>query len=195
MSQHENQISSHERRKRKRESQIIAFSLLLIIFLTITEIHLTRLSSEVPLGNNILILGMINIIILLIILLVYLVVRNITKLFLERRQNILGAKLRTKLVLAFVGLSLCPTMLLFIVSAGFISNSVKNWFNQQVEVSLNESMEVAQTYYKNSAANAIYYGQQISANIKHQKLINDENLPLLKQLILQKQKEYNLVEP
>ena len=53
-------------------------------------------------------------------------------------------------------------MLLFFVSAGFITNSIQNWFNKQVENSLNESMEVAQTYYKNSAANALYYGQQIS---------------------------------
>src|SRR5690242_13394272 len=93
-------ISADEQRKRKRESFIIAFSLLLIIFLTATEIHLTRLSSDVPIGNNILIFGLINIIILLIILLIYLLVRNITKLIVERRQNVLGAQLRTKLVLA-----------------------------------------------------------------------------------------------
>ncbi|RII25940.1 MAG: PAS domain-containing sensor histidine kinase [Geobacter sp.] len=181
-----------ERKKRKREWVIIALSLLFIIFFTAAEIHLTRLSSEVPMGSNILIFGLINIITLLIILLIYLLFRNVAKMFMERRQNIIGARLRTKLVLAFVGLSLVPTMLLFFVSAGFINNSIQNWFNKQVETSLNESMEVAQTYYKTSAANALYYGQQLSATIKEQKLINEENLPLLKALIRQKQKEYNL---
>ena len=83
-------------------------------------------------------------------------------------------------MLAFVTLSLVPTMLLFFVSAGFITNSIQNWFNKQVETSLNESMEVAQTYYKSSAANALYYGQQISELIKEQKLLNEENLPALK---------------
>ena len=192
MTPHDNDISPGELRKRKRESFIIVFSLLLIIFLTATEIHLTRISSDVPMASNILIFGIINVIILLIILLIYLLVRNVTKLLVERRHNILGARLRTKLVMAFVGLSLCPTMLLFFVSAGFVTNSIQNWFNTQVESSLDESMEVAQTYYKNSAANALYYGQQISAIIKQRKLINEENLPLLKALIRQKQKEYNL---
>jgi two-component system nitrogen regulation sensor histidine kinase NtrY len=185
-------LPPEELRKRKREGFIIAFSLLLIIFFSATKIHLTKLSSEVPMGNNIIIFGIINVIILLIILLIYLVFRNVAKLMLERRQNVIGAKLRTKLVLAVVGLSLVPTMLLFFVSAGFITNSIQNWFNKQVETSLDESMEVAQTYYKTSAANAIYYGEQISTFIKTQKLLNEENLPRLKALIRQKQKEYNL---
>jgi two-component system nitrogen regulation sensor histidine kinase NtrY len=181
-----------ELRKRKREGFIVVFSLLLIIFLTVTEIHLSKLSSEVPMGNNIVIFGIINIIILLIILLIFMVFRNVAKLMIEHRRNALGSKLRTKLVLAFVGLSLVPTMLLFFVSAGFITNSIQNWFNKQVETSLDESMEVAQTYYKTSAANAIYYGEQISSIIKEQKLLNEENLPALKSVIRQKQKEYNL---
>lgn len=181
-----------EIRKRKREAIIIVISALLIVLLTSAELHLTRLSSEAPMGSNILIFGIINIIILLIILLFYLLCRNIMKLMIERRDKIPGARLRTKLVLAFVGLSLIPTMLLFLVSAGYISNSIQNWFNKQVETSLDESMEVAQTYYKNSAANALYYGQQISSMIKEQKLLNEENLPALRALIKKKQKEYNL---
>jgi len=181
-----------ETKKRKREGLIIVMSLLLIILLTWAEIHLATLRAAVQIQSKILIFGLINIIILLIILLIYLVFRNVAKLLMERRQNAIGAKLRTKLVLAFVGLSIVPTMLLFFVSAGFITNSIQNWFSEQVETSLDESMEVAQTYYKTSAANALYYAQQLSGFIKAQKLLNEENLPSLKLLIRQKQKEYNL---
>lgn len=184
--------SSAESSKRKREGFIIAISLFLLVLLTWAEIQLARLRAPVQIESKILIFGLINVIILLIILLIFLVFRNVTKLLLERKQKAIGAKLRTKLVLAFVGLSLVPTMLLFFVSAGFITNSIRNWFNKQVETSLEESMEVAQTYYKNSAANASYYGNQISSIIKEQKLLNDQNVPRLKELIRQKQKEYNL---
>lgn len=181
-----------EQRKRKREAIIIGISLLLISILIATQIHLTRISSEVPMGGNIIIFALINIITLLIILFVYLFARNMFKLFKERQFDRVGTRLRTKLVLAFVSLSLFPTLLLFLVSAGYISNSIQNWFNRQIETALDESMEVAQTYYKNSAANALYYGQQISQFIKNRKLLNEENLPALKNLIREKQKEYNL---
>jgi two-component system nitrogen regulation sensor histidine kinase NtrY len=183
---------AYELRKRKREAFIIVFSLLLIIILTAIEIHLTRLSSDVPMGGNILIFGMINVITLLIILFIYLLARNIFKLVMESRLKKLGARLRTKLVVAFVALSLIPTMLLFFVSAGYITTSIQNWFNKQIETSLDESMEVAQTYYKTSAANAVYYAEQISEFIRERKLLNEDNLPQMKALIKQKQKEYNL---
>ncbi len=181
-----------EKKKRIREGIIISISLLLIIILTIVELRLTQLSSQAPLWSNIVTFGIINVIILLIILLVYLVFRNVAKLFIEKRSNIIGAKLRTKLVISFVGLSLVPTMLLFFVSAGYITNSIQNWFNKQIETALDESLEVAQTYYKSYGTNALYYGRQISTFIKNEKLLNDENLPQLRQLIQQKQNEYNL---
>jgi len=143
-------------------------------------------------GANMIIFGLINVITLLIILFVYLLARNLFKLFKERQLDKMGARLRSKLVMAFVSLSLFPTLLLFFISAGYISNSIQNWFNRQIENSLDESMEVAQTYYKNSAANAVFYGEQISNFIKNRKLLNEDNLPQLKALIKEKQKEYNL---
>ena len=127
-------------------------------------------------GGNIAIFGLINVITLLIILFIYLLARNMFKLFKKRQMDKMGSRLRTKLVVAFVSFSLFPTLLLFFVSAGYISNSIQNWFNSQIETSLNESMEVAQTYYKNSAANALFYAEQISQTIKNRKLLNDENL-------------------
>ena len=145
---------------------------------------MTQLSADAPMGSNIAIFGVINLVVLLVILLVYLVSRNMVKLFMESRSNPLTTRLRTKLVLSFVGLSLVPTMLLFLAAAGFINNTVHNWFNTQVETSLSESLEVAQTYYKNSASNALYYGRQISRFIKTQKLLNQDNLPQLKELIM-----------
>ncbi|RII29318.1 MAG: PAS domain-containing sensor histidine kinase [Geobacter sp.] len=188
----ESRLPKYERNKRVREAIIVVLAIVLIIFLTRAEIRLTQLSADAPIGSNIAIFGVINVVILLVILLVYLVCRNVVKLFVESRSNPFATRLRTKLVISFVGLSLIPTMLLFFAAAGFINNTVHNWFNTQVETSLSESLEIAQTYYKNSASNALYYGRQISGFIRTQKLLNQDNLPQLKELIKQKQKEYNL---
>jgi two-component system, NtrC family, nitrogen regulation sensor histidine kinase NtrY len=186
------ELTTYERKKRIREAVIIVLAVILILLLTKAEMHLTQLSADAPMGSNIAIFGVINIVVMLVILLVYLVCRNVVKLFVESRANPLAKRLRTKLVLSFVGLSLVPTMLLFFAAAGFINNTIHNWFNTQVETSLSESLEVAQTYYKNSASNSLYYGRQISSFIRSRKLLNEANLPMLKELIRQKQKEYNL---
>jgi len=185
-------LSVSERKKRIRELAVIVLAVLLIVLLTGVEIRLTQISSRAPLASNVVIFGMINVIVLLIVLLVYLISRNSLKLLVESRSPAIATRLRTKLVISFVGLSLVPTMLLFFASASFITNSIQNWFNVQVETSLNESLEVAQTYYKTSASNALFYARRLSETIKRDRLVNDENLQELKELIKEKQKEYNL---
>ncbi|WP_281183848.1 PAS domain-containing sensor histidine kinase [Trichlorobacter lovleyi] len=181
-----------ERKKRVREALVIVLAILLIVLLTGVEIRLTQISSKAPLSSNVVIFGMINVIVLLVVLLVYLISRNIVKLLIESRANVLATRLRTKLVISFVGLSLVPTMLLFFASASFITNSIQNWFNVQVETSLSESLEVAQTYYKTSASNALFYARRLSETIKRERLLNDDSLPRMKSVVRDKQKEYNL---
>ncbi|MFO7984013.1 MAG: ATP-binding protein [Desulfuromonadales bacterium] len=181
-----------ERRKRCREWIIILCAIAAVVLLTRFETKIYDMTSQLPVSNSIVVLAVININILLIILFLFLVFRNLFKLMLERKRRIPGARLRSKLVVTFVALSLIPTMLLFFVSAGFITNTIENWFNTQIETSLEESLEVAQTYYKNSATNALYYGEQIANIVKEEKLLNEGNLPRLEELIRQKQVEYNL---
>lgn len=185
------QVKKNTRRKR-REWVLIFFAILLLILVPQLESHLVDLTSQLPVSNSIIALAVINLNILLVLLFLFLIFRNIFKLILERRRGVPGAKLRSKLVGAFIALSLVPTMLLFFVSAGFISSSIDNWFNTQVEKALDESLDVVQTYYRNSEANALYYADQLSNRIKEGKFLNEENLPQLKQLIKEKQEEYNL---
>jgi len=181
-----------ETRKRRREWLLILLTIILVVFFSRFESQIVELTARLPLANTILVLALINFNILLIILFLFLVFRNLFKLIMERRRGTPGARLRSKLVVAFIALSLVPTMLLFFVSAGFITSSIENWFSTQIESSLEESLEVAQTYYKNSAANALYYAEQLSRTVKDEKLLNEENLPRLRDLIKQKQQEYNL---
>ncbi|MCK5825388.1 MAG: HAMP domain-containing protein [Desulfuromusa sp.] len=178
--------------RRRREWILVFLALFLLILIPQLENRLAELTSQLPINNSIITLAVINLNILLVLLFLFLIFRNIFKLFLERRRGVPGAKLRSKLIGAFIALSLVPTMLLFFVSAGFISSSIDSWFNTQVEKALDESLKVAQTYYRNSEANALYYADQLSNRIKENKLLNEENLPLLKQLIKEKQEEYNL---
>ena len=93
------------------------------------------------------------------------VIRNLVKLIFERKRKVLGSKLRTKLVAAFILLSLVPTVLLFFVAVGFITNSVEHWFSAQVEQSLQGSMEVIQTYRRDFASLSVFDGEQISRSL------------------------------
>ena len=137
-----------EARRRKRELYIILAVVPAILLLTYVESHVASLGSGIPIATNIFIFGLININIILLILLIFLVLRNMVKLFMERKSRLMGSRLRTKLVTAFVSLSIIPTFLLFFVVIGFINKSIDGWFGIKVEDSLKESLELAQNYYR-----------------------------------------------
>jgi two-component system nitrogen regulation sensor histidine kinase NtrY len=60
----------------------------------------------------------------------------------------MGARLRTRLVMAFVALSLLPTIILFFFSINFITNSIEFWFTVPVEQALEKSLLVGQQFYR-----------------------------------------------
>lgn len=146
---------AEEKRRRKREFWIIVAVSLLLVGLTFFEIHYQRFAEEIPLSNNIILVGLVNIDVILALLLIFLITRNFVKLFFEKRRRVLGAKLRTKLVFAFISLSLIPALLLFVASVGIVTKSTKKWFKSQVETSLAGALEVAQAYYKEEAENIV----------------------------------------
>ncbi|HXX34701.1 MAG TPA: ATP-binding protein [Thermodesulfobacteriota bacterium] len=156
---------SAEQRRRRNELIIIGIISILILVFTTIEMKFPQIGGKIPIANNIIIFSLININIILILLLIFLVIRNLVKLIFERKRKVLGARLRTKLVAAFVSLSLVPTILLFLVAVGFITNSVEHWFSAQVEQSLQGSLEVAQTYYRDFANDVVSAAQQVGRSL------------------------------
>jgi len=188
-----NKELSPETRRRRNELLIIGIISILIVILTTVEMNIPQVGARIPIANNIIIFSLININIILILLLIFLVIRNLVKLIFERKQKVLGARLRTKLVVAFISLSLVPTILLFFVAVGFITNSVDQWFRVQVEQSLQGALEVSQTYYRDYANGVVSSAQQIGKNLARQGSIKEgKDSPFLKEQLEAKRQEYHL---
>jgi len=185
-------LKLEEAKRCKREVLVILITTLMVIVFAFFEVQLPDVSPEYSLSGNIAFFLLININIILLVLLVFLVVRNLVKLVFERKRRILGSRLRVRLVLAFVGLSLVPSLLLFVIAGGFVTRSFERWFDLQVENSLQGSLEIGQTYYQNSANNALFYARQLSQRISQERLFDAQRLGELKEFVQSKQREYNL---
>lgn len=179
--------------KRKRREIIIIFILLPVVgFLIVFQTHISTWKVQAPFPSNVLVIFLIGLNILLLLLLILLILRNVTKLVFERKKKLLGAKLKTKLVVAFITLSLAPTILLFLIATYFITSSIENWFSIQVEGSLQESLVVAQVYYQDQAGNALYHARHMSQAVTQQRMLDKGNQELLAEYLRAKQAEYNL---
>jgi two-component system nitrogen regulation sensor histidine kinase NtrY len=137
-----------ETKRRQRERLFILIAAIVMVVLSALEYRLITGSGPLSPISNIIIFAVINLNIILVLLLGFLIVRQLVKVVFEDRERLLGAKLRTKLVLAFIFLSLLPTMMLFFASFQFIRTSLTYWFDIKVEHALDNALTVGQTYYQ-----------------------------------------------
>lgn len=164
-------ITEEQRLQKKRLiRRVILFCLCLIPLFTWLQGRLFDQSLDLPVNSNILIFALINLNVILLLIVLFLVLRNLAELLFERKLNILGSRLRTKLVISFLSLSLIPTILLFFVALQFVSSSVDYWFNSSVENSLHESLKLAQTMIQDSQEQVRMTGNDIAAYIEEKNL-------------------------
>ncbi len=89
----------------------------------------------------------ININIVLLAVVFYLIARNLLKLAYERRQHVLGVNLKTKLIIAFIILSL-PAMGFHLFASIFIANTLESWLQGQHESVLNSARNISEVYHR-----------------------------------------------
>jgi len=145
---------------------------IVILFLLVTyfEIKFVRFGNQIPLSNTVLMFILMNINMLLMLFLIYMVFRNAAKLIYERRIKKIGSKLRTKMVLAFLGVSLAPTIILFFFSVNFISNSIEFWFNASIEQAFNNALAVGRGLYDYVENQNQFYTKKIANQIERRRL-------------------------
>ena len=80
--------------------------------------------------------------------LVFVLARNIIKLFVEKRRSLPFAHFRAKLVAVLLGMTLIPAVLVLLVGSELIRNSVDRWFNAPMDDVLSSANTIAGDYYQ-----------------------------------------------
>ncbi|MBL0716572.1 MAG: PAS domain-containing sensor histidine kinase, partial [Desulfosarcina sp.] len=184
-------ISDEERKRRKREFVIIIIIITIVALLTYAENRIIHFGVDLPISNTILMFILININLLLLLLLIFLVFRNLVKLIYDRKSKVMGAKLRSRLVVAFISLTLLPTIVLFFFSINFITTSIEFWFNVPIEQSLENSLNVGRHLYKHIEENNRFFLERISYQIKKRNLLKPTLKKALSNYIEVVQKSFN----
>jgi len=88
----------------------------------------------------------------MVLVLVFVLARNIIKLAVERRRGLPFSRFRAKLVLALLGLTIVPSMLVLLVGGELIRSSTQLWFSQPIDDVLRSANEIAGDYYREHEA-------------------------------------------
>ncbi len=189
--EHHNVPSEPRRRQRWEGAIILATALGVFLFATL-QTRLPQISDSHNLVSHIIFVLLIDLNIILLVLLVFLVGRNLVKLFYERQRRLLGSHLRFRLVLAFVAISLFPAILLFFIGVSFMTRSIDNWFTVQVEGALEGSLEAVNAFYGHLADEALFYARDLAAEIADGGLNEPKRQRMLQELVEEKQRKFHL---
>lgn len=176
-----------EFRKRRREILLVLVVSFLFGLLTWFEIRLFATSQQLPFVHSIFFFGLVNFNIILLLLLLFMIFRNVVKVFVERQGRVFGSSLKAKLIAAFVTFSFVPTVLMFIISVFYINSSFDKWFSAKMAGVLKSSIEVTNAYYFNAKKKNYHFAHQVADAIRplrHQKDISNRVEKLRKEFSL-----------
>lgn len=174
-----------ERERKRRRLELWAAMVLLLLVMAGTWAQLSYYGVD-----SWLFIGLFNMNAVLMLVVLFLVTRNVVKLIVERRRKVFGAKLRSRLVLIFITLSLVPTVLMFLASNRVVATSVDYWFTRQTENALEAALEVGQSFYAAAAGRLRTCSEALLVTMQERKLTFGS--PEMDELLARKQQEYGL---
>jgi two-component system nitrogen regulation sensor histidine kinase NtrY len=185
------ETASPDQHKRRRERILIAVTLVLVVAITSLEVHLVHQGGQ-PVTGSLLAFGLLNINTFLLLLFTFLIFRHLSKLFLERRRKVFGSRLRTRLVLAFITLTLMPTLFLFFMAWQLISSRVDYSWDRQVEQSLQQALDVNRNVAEQLKGKLLASGRVVSLELMNREDWRQEEPSSLAAFLKQRLEAFHL---
>jgi two-component system nitrogen regulation sensor histidine kinase NtrY len=156
-------LDGDETKRRRREATLIVAAGLAVLVFALWEIRRPG-ASDGAVGNVFSFL-LVNLNIVLLLLLIFLVLRNLLKLYMEWRVKLPGSQLRSRLVLAFVAIASFPAAVMLLLSLEFSTNAIDGWFNTEVEEALRGAWQLAQTYYREAGEDSTQHARALAEQV------------------------------
>ncbi|MES2801612.1 MAG: ATP-binding protein [Bdellovibrionota bacterium] len=173
-------------KRRKEVISIFAISILLAILVGI-EVYVFRSGQTLPSPYIIYFIGLVNVNLILVLLLLFLIFRNIVKVFIERRGKIFGSSLKSKLIIAFATFSVIPTSLVLILSVFYLNSSFDRWFSHRMIGILKNASEVIDSFIAQEKRKGYDYATMVADAI-----VRTQNPQKLDEVLKKLQKDYKL---
>jgi hypothetical protein len=170
----------------KRKTLVIVLGgIVLLLFLLLGAMNAFNVPNLRPHGTGQIFLftALSIIIFLLFVLTLVLLSRNILKLFADERSRVLGLRLRSRMLIGAVLLSVAPAVFMFMFSYLLMNRSIERWFSQPSSDLREESMHIAMQLAQYATANARTEAESVaSSEAMHRDLANVDDDGILADL-------------
>jgi len=151
---------------RRKIVSILGF-VVLVLLAAFTALNAFNLKFLTPAstGDIVVFSGLSALTFLIFVAALVLLVRNVLKLYADQRNNVLGTRLRTRMLWGAVLVSLTPLVFMFLFSYGLMNRAVDRWFSQNPNEMRNDSYRLALELAQYTSANARVEAESIAASL------------------------------
>ncbi len=111
--------------------------------------------------------------------------RILIKLYFERQQQQLGSRFKTKMVVAFLGLSLVPVIFLFIFAYGLLNRTIDKWFSVPLDLIRQDAEELVRQLELQAAQRADHISSYLAQSDEMIEAMENHQMPRVARLVTQ----------
>lgn len=154
-------------RYRKDPRVVVSASLVILVATTLVYYLVQRARELSPdaLSSRVVLFVLWNINLILILGILFVLLRGLIKLVVERHRGMVGSRFRTKLVATYALISLIPIALLFVIATDLLRVSVDRWFNMPVRRLVQNSEQIAQVSQDRAIRQAEYAARDAAVSM------------------------------
>jgi two-component system, NtrC family, nitrogen regulation sensor histidine kinase NtrY len=182
-------------RRYRKNNRLIGTGLVALMLLFTGLFYLAERGRDLPTAlvtNRVLFFVLWYVNVLLILVILFVLLRNVIKLVVERRHRVLGSTFKFKLVATYIGLSLIPVLLLFAIASELLQGAMDRWFNTPVAPVLERGNAVAQALYDRIEQTNLRDAARVMRELQGIDLDDPQQKPLLNRRLQALLTELNL---
>jgi two-component system nitrogen regulation sensor histidine kinase NtrY len=159
--------SSSERRPFRDNPRLVLLGIAVLIVALVAMVTLADRSAELnpDFLTEVVLYALSAADLTMLLALVFVLARNVVKLVVERRRGLPFSRFRAKLVLALLGLTIVPSVLVLIVGGELIRSSTQKWVAQPVDDVLSSANRIAADYYRERADVVVEQARELTRTI------------------------------
>lgn len=135
--------------------------------------------------ETILLLVLSTVIFLAFVIFALILLRILLKLYFEREQQLLGSRFKTKMVVAFLGLSLVPVIFLFIIAYGLLNRTIDKWFSVPLDLIRQDAEELVRQLKLQAAQRADHISSYLAQDEEMIQAMQNHQTAVVARLVTQ----------
>ena len=139
----------------------------LVLFLAIASLNAFnwKFLNPATVQQTVIFTALSAVVFLLFIVVLLMLGRNLLKLYADQRSRVMGSRLRTRMLLGAMVVSLVPLVFMYVFAYGLMNRAVERWFTQPVTQMRDDSNRMALELSQYTTANARVEAESIASDL------------------------------